>query len=321
MSSAARILAIFLIPLAGVTGCGESRSGNAAASSESDDLRVVSLTPGITKMLADMGLGDRLVGVAENDDAVPPGIDPPVMGNFVDVDMEKLAVARPSHVLMMTAKEGPPANLRAMAERVGFTLVAYPYPKSVPDVLAMLHDTEDRLDPPSVGEALGRPERARALRQTLEEGLARIATLTGNVERPRTLLVIGEGVPVMALGPGGPIHDLLRIAGGANAAAASGVPAPTYDREKLAALDPEVIIVLSPGGPPLGDMTSDARLTAFRGLPVPAVERDRVYLINDPLVLLPSTSMLEVAAKLVSRLHPELAPAVERVPREVRSEP
>ncbi|MFW5681616.1 MAG: hypothetical protein ACOC1G_01295, partial [Phycisphaeraceae bacterium] len=132
---------------------------------------------------------------------------------------------------------------------------------------------------------------------------------------------IGEGVPVMALGPGGPVHDLLRIAGGANAAAASGVPAPTYDREKLAALDPEVLIVLSPGGPPLGDPNRDARLTAFRRLPIPAVERGRVYLINDPLVLLPSTSMLDVAAELTSLLHPELSPAVERVLREVRSEP
>ena len=321
MRDALRIIAIVVVSLFAWIGCGESRSAEEHPSFDGEVLRVVSLTPGITEMLAGMGLGDRIVGVAENDDAVPPGMNPPVMGNFVDVDMEKLAVARPTHVLMMTAKEGPPANLLAMSEQVGFTLVAYPYPKTVSDVLAMLHDPADRLEPPSVGEALGRPERAEALHNTLVDGLAGIAALTENVERPRTLLVIGEGVPVMALGPGGPIHDLLRIAGGANAAAASGVPAPTYDREKLAALDPEVIIVLSPGGPPFRGMNRDARLTAFRGLPVPAVQRDRVYLINDPLVLLPSVSMLDVAAELARLLHPELAPGVDRVLREVRSEP
>ena len=321
MRRVVRTIAVLLVFLCGITACEESQNGKDRSSSQGDALRIVSLTPGITDVIAGMGLGERIVGVAENDDAVPPGMNPPVMGHFVNVDMEKLAVARPTHVLMMTAKEGPPANLRAVSKQVGFTLVAYPYPKSVSDVLVMLHDPADRLEPLSVGEALGRPERAAALRSTLADGLTGIATLTENVQRPRTLLVIGEGVPVMALGPGGPIHDLLRIAGGANAAAASGVPAPTYDREKLAALDPEVIIVLSPGGPPFRGMNRDARLTAFRGLPVPAVERGEMHLINDPRVLLPSVSMLDVAAELVQLLHPELAPGVDRVLREVRSEP
>lgn len=318
----ARTLAIVVIALlCPAAGCGESEGGAERPSSRDDGLRIVSLTPGITKMLVDMGLGGRIVGVAENDDAVPPRLDPPVMGHFVDVDLEKLAVSRPTHVLMMTAKEGVPANLQAMADSFGFTLVAYPYPESVADVASMLHDPSDRLDPPSLGETLDRKDRAAALRDSLMDGLSRIKHLTRGVDRPRTLLVIGEGVPVMALGPGGPMHDLLRIAGGENAAAQAGVPAPTFDREKLASLDPEVIIVLSPGGPPLREMDEDARLTAFRGLPVPAVEQGQIHLLNDPLVLLPSTSMLDVAAELTSLLHAELASDVERVVREVRSVP
>lgn len=281
--------------------------------------RIVSLTPGITRMLVDMGLGDRIVGVAQHDDAVPPGADPPVMGNYLDVDLEKLSVAQPTHVLMMSGKEGEPANLRAMADRFGFRLVVYNYPRSIADVAAMLHDPTGRLTAPSLGEALDREARASELRETMMKGLTRLAELTEGMARPRTLLVIGEGVPVMALGPGGPMHELLHIAGGANAAAASGVPAPTYDREKLAALDPEAIVLLSPGAPPLGDADRDARLSPFRGLPIPAIDRGRVYLLNDPLVLLPSTSMLDIAAELTRTLHPDLAPAVERTLEKVRS--
>lgn len=288
-----------------------------------DGLRVVSLTPGLTRMVVDLGLGDAIVGVAEHDDVVPPRLDAPVLGNFLDVDLEKLAAAKPTHVLMMTGKEGPPANLAAMADAMGFTLVAYPYPQSVADVAAMLDDPHGQLGPPSIGEVLDLDRHAAALRRELLGGLDAIeATLAGaEVDRPRTLLVFGEGVPVMAIGPGAPLDELLTYAGGRNAAAGTGVPAPTFDREKLADLDPQVIVLLSPGGPPLGGLDRDARLAPFRGLPVPAVEHGRLYLMNHPEVLLPTTSMLATTAELATLLHPDRADAIAAAVDSVGSGP
>lgn len=331
---------LLLLPLiAAVAGCGGaapppgSASPDRGAQADSSGggggggggtLRIVSLTPGITRMLVDLGLGDRLVGVAEFDDAVPEGMNPPVLGHFLDVDMEKLAIADPTHILMMVGKEGAPANLVSLAESKGIELVVYPYPKTVADVARMLHDPDDELEPISVGEAVGRPGRAAALRRTLMGGLDAIAAVTARAgDRPRTLMVIGEGVPVMALGPGGPMHELLHIAGGTNAAAGGtneNVPAPTFDREKLAALDPEVIVLMLPKSPPLGDVATDARLATFRGLPVPAVDRGEIHLMNDPEVLLPSTRMLDTAAGLARLLHPGLAGAIDAAVAEAATE-
>ena len=78
----------------------------------------------------------------------------------------------------------------------------------------------------------------------------------------------------MASGPGTVLDEVLRMVGGENAAARrQGRSRPTYDREKLLALAPDVILLIQPGTPPRQKRsTRTACLAEFRSLDIPAVK-------------------------------------------------
>lgn len=290
-----------------------------SAATRRDDLhgvRIVSLAPALTQMLVDLGLANAIVGVAEHDDAAPPGR--PVIGHFMDINTERLYGVRPTHVVMMTGKDGVPDSMRALAKSLNFDLIAYPYPNSVAEVGTILFDERELLsatqqpDTRSLAAAFGLQRQAITRKNQFFQQLGGLDRITGERPRPTVLMAISLEPTVMASGPG-TVHDsLLRFAGGVNAAADTASTAPVYDREKLLTLNPEVILLLLPSLPSLR-AADDPRLALFRGLEIDAVRNRRIYLINDPLVVLPSTSLPRVAAAMAKAIHPDLAAEIDRV--------
>ena len=303
--SAARCLCLLLIVAAGCSD--EAPPAPAEVSETASELRIVTVAPALSQMIVDLGLGGAIVGVAEYETAAPAGL--PIVGNYNDVNTEMLLATDPTHVLMMVGPGGPPGRINDLAERGLFELHTYPFPLSIQDIGRVLHDELDGLNAgPSLGEALGEPERAAALKLRMLRRLAGISALTGSLEKPTVLLVIGTG-PVMVSGPGTVHDELLGFAGALNAAADAAVTAPEYGRESLLALSPQVILFLQPKAPGLKE--NDPRLSAFEGLPIPAIEDGRVHVINDPLVLLPSTSITRICAEMAKAIHPEVAGQVD----------
>ncbi|MEX1016964.1 MAG: ABC transporter substrate-binding protein [Phycisphaeraceae bacterium] len=292
---------------------GGCERGASEASDGEGERRLVSLAPGLTQMVVDLGLGDQLVGVGEHDAAAPAGL--PVVGNYADVNTERLIELAPTHVLTLATVREAPRRLRDLAAAGQFELVAYPFPYEIDDVRQTLHRDGDApapgstdASPPPLGELLGVPERGRELSQQMIDRLEQLRAITADRDRPRVLMVIGSS-PIMASGPGTVHDELLGWIGARNAAHASSVTAPTYDRESLLAVSPDVILLLSPGSPALAD--DDPRLAPLQGLPIPAIEEDRVHVVNDPLTLLASSSLPRVAAAMAEAIYPDLAGEIE----------
>lgn len=264
-------------------------------------MRVVSLSPALTQMVVDLKATGLLVAVAENDAAAPAGL--PTVGNFINIDREALLAASPTHVLMMTGKEGVPAHLASLARTQGFRLCAYAYPDSIVDVGNILCGPDD-----SVSAVLLRQMEGLELRETgFYLKLGRIDELVGERDRPRVLLVINLN-PLMASGRQTVLNDvLLFMLKGDNAAEDLTGSAPILDREMLLQAAPDVVLLLIPGEPPLRAVAEDPRLAIFRGLDIPAVTNDRIVLIDDPLVLLPSTSLVRVGIAMAKAIHPDVA--------------
>ncbi len=305
-----RISAVLCVVLALsiVTGCGEDASPEPAPSTEHQGPRLVTLAPALTQMLVDLGLSDAIVGVAEYETAVPPGL--PVVGNFAAVNTELLLSTKPTHVLTMAGPSGPPARLRELAAQGLFELHTFAFPLSLKDIGNVLFDEDPAPGSgPSLGESLGRPGSAVALKLRLFRQLASIRSVTASRDKPTVLLVIGTG-PVMASGPGTVHDELLGFAGAINAAGDASVTAPEFGREALVAMSPQVILFLQPGAPPIEE--DDPRLAAFAGLPIPAIKNNRVYVLNDPLVLLPSSSIGRICADMARAIHPDLAGEIDR---------
>lgn len=294
-----------------VAGCGNETPPTPSTTDADPDVtpRLVTLAPALSQMLEDLGLSDTIVGVSEHDDAAPKGL--PIVGNYTAVNTESLLSIRPTHVLMMAGPSGPPASMRQLADDGLFELHSFPFPLSIQDIERVLYD-EMRADEAgsSLGVALGAPEQAMRLKLQLMRQLAAIHSVTANQEQPTVLMVIGTG-PIMASGPGTVHDELLGFAGGLNAAADATVTAPEYDRELLLAIAPQVVLFLQPNAPELDDY--DPRFAAFTGLPIPAIESGRVHLLNDPLVLLPSTSVGRICAEMAKAIHPQLADEIDRI--------
>lgn len=277
-----------------LTGCGDPPA------LDDGQLRIASLAPSISHIVIELGLADALVAVGDGDDIAPPST--PNLGRFNDLDLERLVTLAPTHVLAMTGQAGLPGRVTELAGGGRFALADLNYPATLDQALDLIE---------RIGEALDRPQRAEQLAGEVRRRLDGIAALTAERSRPRALMVFATG-PVMASGPGTVNDELLAIAGGVNADLQAAVTAPVYDREALWSLAPEVIFLMLPGDPPLSG-TDDARLDAFRGLDLPAMENNRVILLNDPAVLHPGPSMATTAASMAVALHPDLAEAVAEV--------
>lgn len=268
-----------------------------------DHLRIVSLSPAITQVVIELGLADALVAVGDYDDLAPRGV--PSLGRFNDLDLERLTTLAPTHVLAMTGQASLPPRVTELGEAGRFVLSDFEYPN---DIAAAMKLTRE------VGVALDRAARTDAMAVAVETQLETIAEMTAARTRPRALLVFSTG-PVMVSGPGTVNDELLRIAGGTNAAADARLTAVTYDREALRALAPDVLFLMKPGAEPLAG-PGDPRLDVFRGLDLPAMRDGRVYLLNDPAVLLPGPSLATTAVSMSVALHPVLAKPIAEVFRE-----
>lgn len=268
--------------------------------------RIVSLAPAISQMLVDLHMDADIVGKAEYDTSAPAKIR--VVGNFQDINVEALLATKPTMVLMMTGASGVPKVLTDLAEKKRFTLYAYRYPDTIDETLDILHDPDadqyKAASQPDLATVLGDPAAAIRLRRTIDLQLQALRDVVQDLPKPKVLAAFSTA-PVMASGAKTVNDELIQIAGAINAAGTAKVMAPSYDREKLTALAPDIVLLLSPGAPALGPIESDARLESLRGVNIPAVANKRVVLLNDPLILLPSTNLARAAADFAKAIHPD----------------
>jgi iron complex transport system substrate-binding protein len=266
--------------------------------------RIVCLCPALTQMIRDLGLTDSIIAVGAFDPVAPPAAA--VVGDLYQIDYEKLLALAPTHVIVQAVRQPVPPRLNELAAAHRFRVTAWPI-ESATDVLHILRGTPQMS---SLGQVLGRPAESAALADRIEQQLAAIAAITvtdNRIPRPRTLLVVGTS-PLTAAGPGTLLHDMLQIAGGTNALPQAAILYPVLDRERLLALRPDVIIVVTSDG------TRSAAEQEQR-LNLPASLRPRILHVVDPAALLPSSTMPRIAAAIARQLHPALSDQLDAIER------
>jgi iron complex transport system substrate-binding protein len=291
-----------------VDGCREADRTPEARQS----LRVVSLSPAVTQMVVDLGLGEEIVGVGAQDPAAPPGLE--VVGDLYQIDFERLVRAAPTHVFLQPGRQGVPPRLDELARVRGWQVLQYEI-ETVRNALEALYDARTAFPERTVGGALGVRDRARKLVVEIRARLNRLADLHRGRTVEDVLLLVGLN-PITAVGRDTFLDELLAIAGGKNALPAGGERYPVIDLERVATLRPQVVVLVSPAQPAQsGEEKSGAAQAAalLKDTGAPAVAAGRVYGLEDPLALLPSTSMPRVAGRLARILHPESIPRIAEV--------
>lgn len=243
--------------------------------------RVVTLAPSLTETVLALGAGDRLVGVSRFDER-PEVKALPRVGGFVDPSVEAVLALRPDVVLVQPS----PGARQAVEKMVEL---------GVPALLLPLHTVEQvRAAILECGKALGREAPAAALVERIDRVRERIRRQAAALPRPRVLFVYGFDRLVVA-GPGSFADELLRDAGGVNAADKATTPYPAYSVESVLRARVDVVINAA------GQVHGADKLRALPGL-------DKVRWVDLPSqdLLHPGPRLAEGLEELFRLLHPGL---------------
>lgn len=257
--------------------------------------RVVCLLPQGTEILLAMGCGDHLAAVSNVDNA-PGAAGLPRVGDYQQIDWERLAALHPRWIVTHYGPGHEPAGFAERAAAVGA------------EPLNLLTETLEGPDEKStvyyaiktLGDACGEPAKARAAGQRLAAQVQAVRLRWKQAPPVRALLVIGSDGTTLA-GPGTFLDEALTIAGGRNAAGDLHFRYPSVDREQLRAMKPDVIVQLLPSATP--QVLADARAKWEALAELPAVRNHRVISMTDWYLLLPGYHVGELAQSLGEALH------------------
>lgn len=258
---------------------------------------VASLSPAATDILLGIGAADHLMAVSNFDAERPEITGLPRVGDYRTQDWEKLAALKPDKMVIQLHPDRTPAGLRDRAAGLGIALVNIQI-DTLDDVFAAI---------PKLAAAVEKPAKGDAALKRLREQFDTVRHRVAAAPKVRALVVVDVGGRSVA-GPGTFLHDILTAAGGDNAAASLGNPWPTVDLEKIAQLQPQVVIHLLPQASP--QVLAQARQFWATMPHLPAVKNRRVHYLTDWYVLLPGYHLGTLAEQFALILHPfaNLAP-------------
>jgi iron complex transport system substrate-binding protein len=249
--------------------------------------RIVSLVPSVTETLFALGIGDEVVGVSSYDDYPPAVTRLPRVGSFLTPNLEAIAALRPTIVM----GRGISSNQR---ELHALRALGYETLMLEDDSLAQIEQSIR-----TIGKRMGRSLQAEGIVASIEANVSDVRTRVHPYPQRRTLMLVGHQ-PIVAVGTGTYLDDLLKVAGADNIADAAAQQWPQLSIEYIVAMRPEVIID--------GQMGTDPQSPSqyWNTYPtIPAVTNHRVVGYPEDPTLHPGPRVggtLEMIAKLV---HPE----------------
>ena len=292
-------------------------------------MRIVSLLPSATEIIASLGLLDSLVGVSHSCDWPPPVSDLPCVTStaipkgasaaeidsavrerhaaglpLYEVDEARLAALAPDLIVTQglcdvcavtedqarTACGGLPARVEILSLA----------PLSLADVYANIVD---------LGRATGRATEARHLVASLAQRTDRVAGAVRDAgARPRVTLLEWL-TPFYAGGHWTP--ELIALAGGEDGHGRVGSPSRHIGWDEVRTWAPEVIVLACCGFDETRAATESASLAALPGFAdLPAVRQGRVWAVDGVgHFSRPGPRLVDSLEWLASVLHPSLVPA------------
>ena len=247
--------------------------------------RIVSLNPATTELFFALGAGDRLVGRTHFDAYPPAAVAIPDLGNGMQPNVESVLGARPDLVVLYASNVNRDAASRLHAARVP-TLT-----------LHSDHIADFRRTVEIFGRILGDTVAARVLIDSVDRTLTRVKTATQGAPKPTVFWKAWDS-PVIAIGGGSFLSELVDIAGGRNIYGDDPRSAFDVTIEDVVRRNPDVVL----GGP-----ESAARMKAtpaWRALQ--AVREGRVLVVDTILVGRPGVRLGEAAVSIARLLHPDL---------------
>jgi iron complex transport system substrate-binding protein len=279
-------LAPVLLTLAIVTLLGGCNSYVHSARSSSGGQRIVSLAPSVTETLFALGAGDAVVGVSQYCDYPPSVRQLPRVGSFITPNIEAIAALRPTLVVGL-ATASDLREIRALRAMGIATLMVDDGSVAAIERSIM-----------AIGDHIGRAGRAHELVRALRAQVEAVQLRLRDQPRRSVLMVVGHQ-PMVAVGRGTFLDELLTLADAANIAAASDQAWPRLSVEYIIASRPEVILDGQMGTDPSTPGSFWSKYPT-----IPAVHNHRVLGYPDDPTLHPGPRIGITLDQLARLIHP-----------------
>ncbi|MCQ1539080.1 cobalamin-binding protein [Methanocalculus taiwanensis] len=272
--------------------------------------RIVSLAPSNTELLFAIGVGDRLVGVAEQSDYPAEARQIESMGGFTTISAEKVVSAKPDLVV------AAPKNSEEVLNRLrslGITVLIID-PATIDEILETII---------LLGRVSGAEDEAEALNQELSMRITAVEERVATRSNTPSVAHIVWHDPIWVSGDRTFQNEVIRTAGGRNAFA-------ELDEWKIVGLEefvsanPDYILVSSGTG--MGKAGYDVIYTYVMTEPrlarLDAVQNGRVCIIESDVISRGGPRIVDALEEVAEALHPELYnPSVREMPQAEESSP
>ena len=249
--------------------------------------RIVSLMPATTELLFAIGAGPRVVGRTPWDlwsDSARRIAD---AGVGLRPNIEAVLARKPDLVLLYAAGEN-----QAAAQAL--------HAAGVPVIALRIDRLEDfRRAARLIGMATGDSARAATVVDSVDRTLARVRSATAGLPRPTVFWHVWDA-PIITIGRGSFLDQLLTIAGGRNVYEDLSQPSPQVSIEDIVRRDPDVILAGPDGAARIRASTTWRAVRAAR--------TGHVLVVDTSLIGHPSVRMGEAAVVLARLLHPGAMP-------------
>ena len=244
--------------------------------------RIISGMPSITEMLFELELDDRIVGVTSQCNYPPEALDQERVGAFF-LNLEKIVSLEPDLIIMIES-----AQKRDIKKLKDFGLNVHTIdPDTVEEVMSAMIEL-GRLTS-SEGQAENAVTKMRRQLASVEAELVDRST--------KEVLVVVGFRPLIVVGQGNFINDLLGYAGARNVVAQTAAAYPQLSFEKLLELDPEYRIVVKTS---YADdiIENDQRWQTLR-----AVKNEQVLYIEADVLSRPGPRVIQAIEQIVDLIH------------------
>lgn len=257
-------------------------TANAAA-----QMRIVSLAPSVTETLFALGAGPEVVGVSQYCDYPPQVRDLPRVGSFLTPNLEAIIALRPTLIVGLELSSDV-RQIRALNS------MGYPVLLVSDDSLQQIENSIKK-----VGARINRENEAHNLVAQIRARIAAIQDRLASVKPLRALMLVGHQ-PIVAVGPGTYLDELMRIARADNIVDAVGEQWPHLSMEFIIAMRPEVILDGAMGSDPASSSDFWEKYPT-----IPAVRDHRVYGYAENPMLHAGPRVGQSLEIIARKIHPE----------------
>jgi len=256
-------------------------------------MRLISICPSNTELVAYLGLTDQLVGVDDFSDWPLAVHELPKLGPDLSIDMDALETLKPDLVLASLSVPGMEKNIEALQER------------NIPHIVFNANSlNEIAQDLITLGIACGVEEHAKKISEEYLHFIAQLQTIAQTIQEKPTLYWEWWPNPIFTPGKVNWLTEISVLAGGQNLFHDIELANVQTDWEEIIIRNPDYILMAWVG-------VAYERIKPAHLLKRPqanelqAVQKQHVHVMEEWLYCRPSPRLVEGALKLAQLLHPQ----------------